>query len=305
MVCYNYISHKIPCLSLITVHILIPFCTTDFLSVIDSLISHFRGRWNEWVGPGRIMKLNEENIAKMKNLKKMHFERGGQEVDMSSPTAESPPVLPKRRLTQTGLQTSRKKPPSEDAKAEHDSTETSAQTTLIEMKIPIPNNLKAVLVDDFEAITKNQMVLKTPATPTLSQVLAMYLEDQYPEDGTCTQQREVAREVCEGLCDYFNVALGSFLLYPFERVQLKDVLKTSEAAPLSQIYGAIHLLRLFVKIPSLLSQTATTISTSAVLRDEFIKILQFLDQKHDTLFPDSIYEFAEPSYISRSKGLLM
>lgn len=85
---------------------------------------------------------------------------------------------------------------------------------------------------------------------------------------------EVAREVCEGLCDYFNVALGSFLLYPFERVQLKDVLKTSEAAPLSQIYGAIHLLRLFVKIPSLLSQTATTISTSAVLRDEFIKILQ-------------------------------
>jgi mortality factor 4-like protein 1 len=56
-------------------------------------------------------------------------------------------------------------------------------------------------------------------------------------------------EVIEGLKLYFDRALGTLLLYKFERQQFLDLLKDKgESIRMSDVYGAEHLLRLFGRL---------------------------------------------------------
>jgi mortality factor 4-like protein 1 len=49
--------------------------------------------------------------------------------------------------------------------------------------------------------------------------------------------------------------LGNLLLYRFERHQYADIRRQFPDKELVELYGAEHLLRLFVQIPSLIAHT--------------------------------------------------
>ncbi len=59
------------------------------------------------------------------------------------------------------------------------------------------------------------------------------------------RNEDLLDEVLEGLRIYFNKALGSMLLYRFERHQYADMRRQHGETDLVEIYGAEHLLRLF------------------------------------------------------------
>ena len=150
-----------------------------------------------------------------------------------------------------------------------------------EIKISIPEVLKVQLVDDWEAITKNQQVIHhtvsfvqietdmtyPPARSDSSNTLRRPGPQPVPRlrcgilpgtnQVTPSSPPRIAKtdlrlhdrlteEVVAGLRLYFNKCLGNNLLYRFERGQYSDHYKTlKEDQEVSSIYGAEHLLRLF------------------------------------------------------------
>ena len=54
-------------------------------------------------------------------------------------------------------------------------------------------------------------------------------------------------EIISGITLYFDKALGNNLLYRFERAQYVEQKRANTDKPMSEVYGAEHLLRLFGK----------------------------------------------------------
>ena len=66
--------------------------------------------------------------------------------------------------------------------------------------------------------------------------------------GEASEEKELKNVtgVMEGVQSYFDRAVSSLLLYRIERRQYQELRqKQTENVPLSQIYGAEHLIRLF------------------------------------------------------------
>ncbi|GKU94808.1 hypothetical protein SLEP1_g8245 [Rubroshorea leprosula] len=94
-------------------------------------------------------------------------------------------------------------------------------------------------------------------------------------------------EILKGVRCYFDKALPMMLLYKKERQQYhKAVL--GDVSP-STVYGAEHLLRLFVKLPELLAYANVEEETLTNLQQKLLDFLKFL-QKNQSAFFLSSYE---------------
>ncbi|XP_051683324.2 mortality factor 4-like protein 1 [Oryctolagus cuniculus] len=135
----------------------------------------------------------------------------------------------------------------------------------------------------------------TSAKKNVDSILEDYAN--YKKSRGNTDNKEYAvNEVVAGIKEYFNVMLGTQLLYKFERPQYAEILADHPDAPMSQVYGAPHLLRLFVRIGAMLAYTPLDEKSLALLLNYLHDFLKYLAKNSATLFSASDYEVAPPEY---------
>ncbi|KAJ7966566.1 MRG family protein isoform 1 [Quillaja saponaria] len=204
--------------------------------------------WDEWVGVDRLLKHTEENVLKQQELNK----KDGNDKNMKVGRA------------------SQMKPKSSNGKFCHASK-------LVNIQIPL--TLKKQLVDDCEFITHLGKLVKLPRVPNVDDILKKYLDYRLKKDGLIGDS---VGEIVRGLCCYFDKALPMMLLYSNERQQFEEAC-ASDISP-STVYGAEHLLRLFVKLPEFLSHANIEEETLIELQANLVDFLKFLHKNRSSFF---------------------
>ncbi|XP_066323410.1 protein MRG1-like [Miscanthus floridulus] len=241
---------------------------------------HYLGwnkNWDEWVANDRLLALTEENMRKQHELDK------NQVVDKTMKSGRSTQHKPKGSNA--------------DAKADKDDTKSlmkgkkrksqpgteiqekekrSSQSLLV---LQFPLTLKKQLVDDWEFVSQMGKLVKLPRSPTVDDILKKYLEHRAKKDGKINDSYA---EILKGLRCYFDKALPSMLLYKKERDQYAEEVK-GDVSP-STVYGAEHLLRLFVKLPELLAFVNMEEDALNKLQIKLLDILKFIQKNQSTFF---------------------
>ena len=131
------------------------------------------------------------------------------------------------------------------------------------IKIPVPDYIKSLLVDDWEEVTKNLSLVPLPAPKPVNQIIDEYYAEEKEKRFEGSADMDFLDEVRQGLKEYFEVSLGRMLLYRFERQQFLEAKakwakgdakgwEGKEGA--GDVYGAEHLCRmigLWFPLPSL------------------------------------------------------
>lgn len=150
------------------------------------------------------------------------------------------------------------------------------------INLPIPDHIQAMLVDDWENVTKNNQLVPLPHEKPVTKILDDYLNYERPSRPEASASLDILEEVVAGLREYFDKSLGRILLYRlatlltllnffsclprgglttnfrFERYQYMDVRKlwdnlSDEDAKykgVCDVYGAEHLARLIGQHPA-------------------------------------------------------
>ncbi|KAL2005711.1 hypothetical protein VTN00DRAFT_10204 [Thermoascus crustaceus] len=269
---------------------------------------HYKGwknTWDDWVPQDRLRKFTEDNrelaatlrrdaeaALRQRSNKGSSKKRGGSDRSSARGSEERQSSVPAR-----GTKRNRD---NEIEKEEHFHARPS-------VRIVMPDNLKSLLVDDWENVTKNLQVVALPAKFSVNQILDAYVEEEKPKR-TSPSDIDVLEEVIAGIREYFDKSLDKILLYRFEREQYRLLRKRWEAGaegfadkgPLD-IYGAEHLTRLFATMPELIAQTNMDQQSTNRLREELSKITIWLSRNSDKFFATR-YMTASNEYIEKSRG---
>lgn len=252
---------------------------------------HYLGwnkNWDEWVGVDRLLKHTEENVMKQQALQKKKV------ADKSSKSGRSAQT---KQKSSTDVKVEKEDIKSCVAKGKKRKSDSGTEKDNVSVeklvKIQIPSTLKKQLVDDWEFVNQQDKLVKLPRSPNVDDILTKYLQYRSKKDGMMTDS---IGEILKGIRCYFDKALPVMLLYKKERQQYHDLV-VDNVSP-STIYGAEHLLRLFVKLPELLAYVNIEDETLIRLQQKMIDFLKFMQKNQSTFFLSAY----DGSRVSEGKG---
>ncbi|XP_056656861.1 mortality factor 4-like protein 1 [Monodelphis domestica] len=164
-----------------------------------------------------------------------------------------------------------------------------------EAKVQIPERLKPLLVEDWDLVTKQKLLFSLPARKNVDSILEDYVTYQKAR-GEQDNTVYAAEDLVGGIRAHFNALLGTQLLYEFERPQYAEILANHPDVPMSQLYGAPHLLRLFVPIGEVLAHSSFDEKSLALLFNYLHDFLKYLAKNPSAFFNASEYKVAPPEY---------
>ncbi|KAI0919770.1 hypothetical protein AcV5_001746 [Taiwanofungus camphoratus] len=262
---------------------------------------HYKGwkqTWDEWVHVTRLLKWNETNLALQKALQQQASAASASAASSAGKGAARAGVGAKDGRRKDGRGTKRGREEDEGARRP-------------EMKLSVPEALKVLLVDDWEAVTKNNQLVPLPRSPNVLELLEEFRAHvlaqkppQLKEPGT------LLPTIVAGLQTYFDRALGANLLYRFERPQYAETRKRYVTGPavvlgqekeMSAVYGAEHLLRMLVSLPQMVGSSNMDAESVALVREYVNELMAFMVKERQRIFVGE-YESASLAYqnISRS-----
>ncbi|XP_003510346.2 mortality factor 4-like protein 2 [Cricetulus griseus] len=163
------------------------------------------------------------------------------------------------------------------------------------VEVKLPPQLKACLVEDWDLVNKEKQLFQLPAEMNVDHILENYvtfLKSQRKSDNS----EYSVDELVYGIREYFNKMLGTQLLCQFEKPQYDEILLAYPDIPMSQIYGAPHLLRLFVNFGTALAHSSLNTHSLMSVSSYMHSFLNYLAENSTSLFGASNYKMASVAY---------
>jgi len=254
---------------------------------------HYQGwskKWDEWVTTERMLKRTPENIKYQDELK----EKVKQDKQSGVKRKATDDLKSGKKGKGDAKGNKKRKLNDEDETVEPDAERVEKK----EIKLKLPGALKKVLIHDWECVTRNQKLVELPRAETVNKLLEEYRTSKKakgPANETANQ------EVVDGLRQYFDRSLSKMLLYKFERAQFAELMEKpefKEKLP-ADIYGPEHLLRLFVKLPTLLAHTQLSHKEASTLTTKLAEFLKWFQKKGEKMFAAEHYVKADKAYVQR------
>ncbi|KAI1822379.1 MRG-domain-containing protein [Xylaria intraflava] len=273
---------------------------------------HYKGwksSWDDWVTHDRIRKYTDDNkqlAAQLQAQARMRAPgaKGGKKGTKPTGSEMSSTRGSEERAAASSSFASRGPRRGRDYELETE----EAFHARPSIKLIIPDVIKALLVDDWENVTKNNQLVPLPHPKPVTKILEGYSAYEMPKRLAGSSHADILEETLSGLKEYFDKSLGRILLYKFERAQYAEVYKklsstdpNFQGKAASDIYGAEHLCRLMVSLPELIAQTNMDQQSVNRLREELAKFCTWLSKNTTEYFVNG-YESPAQDYVDRAKN---
>ncbi|XP_027716971.1 mortality factor 4-like protein 1 [Vombatus ursinus] len=164
-----------------------------------------------------------------------------------------------------------------------------------EVQVHLPTALRPLLMQDWELVTLRRKLFTLPAKKTVTVILTEYVTFQ-PNCQTQDKRYAVSALVAM-IKEYFDLVLGTQLLYKFEKQQHAEVLACYPTCQMSQIYGGAHLLRLFQHLGPMFTWSSLSEDSLDVLMSHLQDFLEYLARDTSRLFTAATdYQLAPAEY---------